>query len=207
MEEKPVETPAVHYEKGAGTAVQQDKDGKRYVIADGALSNLFTKALQVRFDRNDNTAELSNQRPTDDNMLKIAKGQSETNDSDDNASVESAAQDTFLQAAIANSMNDQVQPVTDVSRIRVTRNDKPKAGEVFCNPTLAFNDLCDLGIDIDFVFVVVSEPYCGGTETNYYNNKIIENVKNKSFPGQIKGLISNEMREVESVEVVVKYKS
>ena len=191
-------------EKGAGTAVEKTtQDGKRYILADGPASNLFTKALQVKFNKSDAHAELSNNRPV---QAQVESSDKEVDNIKQNQSNESYAQDAYIQAS-RNNHGIYIQEVdANTSRFRISRTTGNPRDPITVNPVYAFKELADTGIDVDFV-MVKSEGPDGDVNTELMSPEVIEKTSvSKNAVGGVDDIISNENLEIMSVEVIVKYR-
>lgn len=190
-------------EKGAGTAVDKTtEDGKRYVLADGPVSNMFTKALQVKFNNGDKQAELANRRPT----ASITSSDNPIENIGLNTSNESAAQDVMHQHEYQNQFDKQVVAKENTTRIQISKTHGNPRDPVTVNPMHAFKSIMDTGIDVDFVLMKGESP--NGTTNLDTCVPEMEEVKRlaKNSVGKVQGMIANENLQILSVEVLVKYK-
>ena len=194
-------------EKGADTAVEKTtEDGKKYILADGPASALFTKALQVKYATGDQQAELNNKRPL---QASFKESEREVDNVGINTSNESAAQDTFLQIAQRNRDQQQNSDVElNASRIRVSRTDGNPREPITVNPVHAFKNIAETGVPVDFVFLTSqSQNKTPNNTTEMTNPEVNELMQvNSNTIGRVPGLVANESMEIMSVEVFIRYK-
>lgn len=198
-------------QKGSSTAVQKSAGEDKLIVVDGPLGQLFTKALQVRFDKNDPAAELNNDRPkeADISMMRRVneteqaaldeKAQMENSAS---AATESAAQDTFLKIAAIKSDQNSAVVSKNVSAIRISKDHKYTQDPVLLNPIGAFSEVIRQGLDVDVVFVNRGKesPVMVDLTGTYSDEHTSE------FLGNVPGAISNESLVITSVSLVIDYK-
>lgn len=187
-------------EKGAGTAVEKTtEDGKKYVLADGPVSNLFTKALQVKYGTGDQKAELSNRRPT---TSGFGTDDREVVNTSLTTSNESAAQDVTLQTNSKLIIVDRFNKDLSATSIRISKDTGDARNPVTTNPMHALSEIVQTGIDIDFVLVQSEAP--DGTNTTDVVVPGLDQIN--KLKEEIKENVGNENLELLSVKVVITYK-